>query len=190
MSFRDKLFELIINRRTVHFFNSEKVEHSIISKAIELAIWAPNHKLTYPIKLFYLGTNSRKTLADLAIKTQEDKLQIKLDSQKRSEIYRNWSEEGEIIVLARKKTDQQLQDKEDYATLSCAIQNMSLYLFAHGIYSKWTTGAVTQHSQIYDIISESSSDLKIEGFLRIGYPKQNVQQPSRPPMSTYFREID
>jgi len=187
---KNELFELIKNRRTVHFFTEEKVDPSVLIKAVELAIWAPNHRLTYPIKLYYLGEKSRKLLADLAVKIQENKLKLTLDPQKKIEIQKNWSTEGEIIVLARKKSEQPTQEKEDYATLACAIQNMSLYLFANGISSKWTTGAITQNPQIYEMISESTSTIQIEGFLRVGYPKQSIQQPSRPSISTYYKEIN
>ena len=78
------------------------------------------------------------------------------------------------------------QSKEDYAAVSCAIQNFSLALAAHGLGSKWSTGSMTRHQLAYDLSEIDQNKEEIVGFIWFGYPAR-VPSPKRPELSEIFR---
>ena len=78
--------------------------------------------------------------------------------------------------------------KEDYAACSCAIQNLSISLASEGVFSKWSTGAITKNTKTYEIVGLNSKIEEIIGFIWIGYGK-NLPQITRPPIDQIYKEI-
>jgi len=78
--------------------------------------------------------------------------------------------------------------KEDYAACSCAIQNLSLSLTSSGVFTKWSTGAITRNPEIYNISEIDSKKEEIIGFIWIGYGKE-LPKISRPLISQIYKKI-
>ena len=62
------LAEVIRSRRTINAFESQKPADEIIVAAIDVACWAPNHKLTEPWRYYLLGNDSAQRIVDLNAK--------------------------------------------------------------------------------------------------------------------------
>ena len=62
-------------------------------------------------------------------------------------------------------------EKEDYASVCCAIQNFSLYVSEAGLASKWATGPVTRDSRFYDLLNIDEEREFIVALIWYGYPK-------------------
>ena len=54
-------------RRTIHHYKKQKVEDHLIKEALSTALYAPNHKRTYPWGFVWLGEKTRQKLAELAV---------------------------------------------------------------------------------------------------------------------------
>lgn len=176
----------IYERRTTHVFISKKVPESIILKAIKAANQAPCHKLTFPWRFYSLGINKRNQIYELAIQIKSSK--TLLNQKLKNIIKEKYHNPSHLLVVSQKLNDDQFIKKEDYAACSCAIQNLSLSLTSDGVKTKWSTGIITRHPEIYNIIKIDSKLEEIIGFIWIGYG-ENSPKVSRPLISQIYKNI-
>ena len=99
--------EAIRSRRTLKEFTDEPVAPELVRELLELAVLAPNHHETEPWRFWVVG---RETLNALTEATGDKKL---LRSH------------TAIVVGVKRDSDAQTAE-EDYAAVSCAIQNIML----------------------------------------------------------------
>ena len=136
-------------RRTVHEFLPAPPPREALLRAIELARWAPNHRLT------------RLNAEAVAAKHNEAKAQEKLA---------RWQSIPGWMVVTCEKSEDGVQALEDYGACCCAIQNLTLALWSEGIGVKWSTGAVTRDPAFYDLIWVDPSREQVVAMLWYGYP--------------------
>lgn len=160
--------ELIRSRRTINDFKPEKPPEAVITKAIELARWAPNHRMTEPWRFYLIGPETAEAIVELntEIVTQKKGAGVGQKKQKK------WSEIPGWLMVTMAKSGDALQQQEDYAACSCAIQNLSLSLWEQGVGIKWTTGDVTRAPALYDLTWIDAETETIVGLLWYGYPAE------------------
>jgi len=162
-----KIAELIRSRRTINFFRPDPVPDSLIREAIEVARWAPNHKLTEPWHFYILGKQSLTQVKNLIteIKSTGQSESVRDGVRKRLDAIPGW------LVVTCKKSAETITQMEDYAACSCAVQNMMLYLWSAGIGVKWTTGKVIRDDRLFKILNLEDSSEMIAGLFWYGYPE-------------------
>ena len=167
----------ITQRRTIHFFKSEKVPNSIIKNSLIAANSAPCHKSTYPWRFNIISHKTRKLLFEEYYKI---KYENKTNYQKKIEIEKKYFNPSNLIVVSQIINEGKIRRKEDYAACSCAIQNLMVYLRSENIYTKWTTGKTTDSKKIYSIVSIDNQIEEIIGFVWIGYADKpnDIERPS------------
>lgn len=181
------LAQIIKSRRTVHSYKNEKVSDEIVRKALELSLWAPNHKLTFPCRYYWVGEQARARLADLSADMKAAKKALsETEKNAAREIITNPSH---LIVLGLRRDPDANRMHEDYATLACGVQITSLYLWEQGISSKWTTGGFSTNSRTYEILGLSAEEVQLEGALFIGVPAQVPVPQPRPPLEKFLARI-
>ena len=163
-----RLGDLLRGRRTVNFFTDKAVDHQLIADAVDVARWAPNHRLTQPWHFFHLGATSRAQVIDLAVELAKNSKgdTAAVSRRARLEAVPEW------LAVTSAVSDDPLLDREDYAATSCAIQNLMLYLWQSGVGSKWTTGEVTRLPETLRILGLDPAHHRIAGLLWLGYPRQ------------------
>src|SRR5262245_22600000 len=57
---------LLRGRRSIDFFQPEPVGTAVLLEAIEVARWAPNHRLTEPWRFYPIGPTTTEPLIELA----------------------------------------------------------------------------------------------------------------------------
>lgn len=180
---------VIKDRRTVHEFSGETVDFTLVQEALKLALWAPNHKLTFPWKFCWAGPKTKEKLVQLAVdlKSQQPNppSEVMLSALKTK-----LSSCAEMVGVACKRTEDCFQQREDYATVSCGIQNSTLFLHAHGIHSKWSTGGFTRHERTYEILNLNPKEFEIVGMLLLGKAKTLPRAPERPDLSEFLQQLD
>ena len=160
--------ERIRSRRTTKLFLKQKVSKRLIREAIEVARWAPNHHLTEPWHFYLLGPEKiSATAALIGNLVRETKGDEELAGFKEQSAR---SMPGWLLVTC-KRSDDPLREREDYAAVCCAIQNLTLYLAEADVACKWTTGQVTRDQRLFDLIGIDSTAEFIVGLLWYGYPK-------------------
>ncbi len=179
------LINLIKSRRTIHLYQATAVEEHIVDEAISAAHFAPNHKLTWPWRFNCIGPETKSQINALALKMKAtngplDDDQLDLFNKKRVN--------PQLIVVSQVRSENSVQSKEDYAAVSCAIQNLSLTFAAYGVGSKWSTGSMTKHPIAYELAGVDAECEEIVGFIWYGYAAK-TPQPRRPDLDQVYRRV-
>lgn len=159
--------ERMRGRRTTKLFLRQRVSKKLVHDAIEVARWAPNHHLTEPWHFYSFGdetiVQTVELIRTIAAETKdEDVAEFKAKS---AAAIPGW------LLVTCKKSDDELLQRENYASCCCAIQNLTLYLSEAGVASKWTTGLITRDERFFDLLKIDSSDEFVVGLIWYGYPK-------------------
>ena len=180
------------------FAVGQKVPHSIVVKALEAAVYAPNHKRTEPWRFAVLGTHTAAELCRL--------IEEHIGGQKGEAKRKSWESVPTWIVAfvrGQSVTEVHTQNREgatvmsytqleDYAATACAIQNAMLSMHAAGVGTKWSTGGITRKSEFRELVQAESHELVV-GLLMCGILKDNtkVKMPrKRRPVLTSSAEDD
>jgi nitroreductase len=168
--------ELLRGRRTIHNFQPRLPPRETIWQAIELARWAPNHRLTEPWHFYLLGRETAHAIAALnaALVSAAQGEAAGLAKLDRWRAIPGW-----LVVTCDNSSDP-IRAREDYAACCCAVHNFALYLWSQGIGVKWTTGAVTRDPGFYDLIWVDPHLETVVSLLWYGYPAEIPQTPRKP----------
>lgn len=164
-----ELQALIGCRMTVHDFSSEPLPVGALERAIALGLTAPNHRMTEPWRFVRVGTGARERLAAIQARLKDKGRAPSAQSLSRAR--EKMLSSAELLVVCRVVHDDPGVAREDYAAIACAIQNVSLSLWAEGIGSKWSTGGVTTDVESYGVLQLNAAEVEIVGFLWVGYAK-------------------
>lgn len=160
--------ERIRSRRTTKLFLRQEVSAELIRDAIEVARWAPNHHLTEPWHFYLLGPQKIAACAgligDLIRETKKDEELARFKEQSALSMP-GW------LLITCKKSDDDLLQQEDYASVCCAIQNMTLYLSEAGVACKWTTGLITRDERLFSLLDIDPDREFVVGLIWYGFPK-------------------
>ena len=172
-----KTLEAILQRRTIHSFNEQKVPDSIIMKGLLAANSAPCHKSTYPWR-FNLITNKTRSL--LFEEYYALKYKNRLSTEKEVELKKKYFNPSNLCIVTQILNDGEKRQVEDYAACCCAIENLMIYLRSENVFTKWTTGKTTDTPTIYSILKINSEIERIIGFIWIGYGEKpkDIKRPS------------
>lgn len=171
--------QLIRERRTVHSYTDEKVPSDLINQGLELATYAPNHKLTFPFLFITLGTEARKKIADIAVELKGNKEIIR----------KKFEDQGTLIFFTQKISKDEFTRKEDFATMACAIQNFSLFLWDRGYGSKWSSGGIIRAASTYEVLGIDSDEYEIVGMVWAGKFKSQPKMPERPNLNQFMKVV-
>lgn len=177
--------EALLTRRTVHFYEPEPVDEALIEQALEAAIRAPNHKLTNPWRFTRVGPVSREQITALGVSLKCDEA---ASDSKREKVRRKLADPPVLLIVSQRLSEDAHTRQEDYASVACAIQNLSLSLWANGLGSKWSSGAITRHEQTYAIAGIDPLQEEIVGFVWAGTPKPGPTTP-RAPLESVVRRL-
>ena len=169
------LADVLRGRRSVNFFKHEPVGTEILLEAIEIARWAPNHRLTEPWRFYVIGDETAEAIARFA---SDFELAAKGERAAQLRYDRLSAIPGNFILTSR-RSDDEIIDLENYAACCCAAQNLMLYLWPHGIAVKWTTGAFTQTREFFELLGIDPDAERLVGFFWYGIPKAVPTQKRR-----------
>lgn len=163
-------------RRSIDLFAPDPVPVDIMLAAIEVARWAPNHRLTEPWRFYLIGPATLGPVVELAVE-----LEVAKKGERAGPIRRARLEAiPGMFVLTSARSDDMLLERENYAACSCAAQNLMLYLWRQGIGVKWTTGAITRHARFYELLGVDANKESIVGLFWYGVPKVIPTQKRKP----------
>jgi len=172
----DELAALIRGRRSVDFYEPDVVPNSVILEAIEVARWAPNHRLTQPWRFYLIGPATRRAVTDLAVELDVAKKGERAGPVRRARL----DAVPGFLVLTTRHSEDVLLEREDYAACCCAAHNLMLYLWQCGIGTKWTTGGITRDPRFYALLGIDETKESVVGFIWYGKPKVVPAQDRKP----------
>jgi nitroreductase len=172
----EQFASVLRGRRSIDLFAPDAVDAATLRAAIEVARWAPNHRLTEPWRFYLLGHETTGAVVDLAVELEVAKKGEKAGPVRRARL----EAVPGMFVLTSSRSDDVLVDRENYAACCCAAQNLMLYLWLRGIGVKWTTGAITREQRFYDILQIAAAKESVVGLFWYGVPKVVPAQKRRP----------
>jgi nitroreductase len=181
---RTQLAHILRGRRSIDLFEPEPVGTAELIRAIELARWAPNHRLTEPWRFYLLGAQTISKFTELAAELEAVAKGPAAGEARRKRLQ---GVPG-FFVLTSLRSDEALVDRENYAACCCAAQNLMLYLWQCEIGVKWTTGEVTRHPRFYELLGVDPAAETVVGFFWYGRPRV-VPTQKRRPLDAIIRDL-
>ena len=175
-AYAEDFASVLRGRRSIDLYTPDAVSADTLLAAIEVARWAPNHRLTEPWRFYLLGGATMRAVIDLAVE-----LDVAAKGERAGPVRRARLEAVPgMFVLTSARSDDALLDRENYAACCCAAQNLMLYLWQQGIGVKWTTGGITRQQRFYDLLRIDSTNESLVGLFWYGVPKVVPAQKRRP----------
>ena len=178
-------------RRTATEWDVEKIpSKDLISKIIEAATWAPNHRRTEPWRFHVIAGKAREQLL-LAI---QDDYRVKGYAQEDitkeiAVIERKFYRSPLMIIVTQFSNHDDDSDRilEDYAACACAIQNLLLAAHAEELNTKWSTGKLVYEKGVFNFLGLENTE-RIVGFIYMGYGKkdQNTEPQRHQPIVNWY----
>lgn len=172
--------DVITGRRTVKTFNGQPIEREQLDALLDLARWAPNHRLTNPWRfavldqpaIVRLGTMLRGEPAIAAV-PDAAKGQAKL-----AKLLDRLPSLGAIIQVTWVRSADAGNDLEDHAATAAAVQNLLIGATAMGLASFWSTTPALGHPAT---LQWCGLDPAAQGFLGSIWLGHSSEQPDPPP---------
>ena len=175
------VYEALYRRRMAWRFKDTPVDVQAINRLLDTAVWAPNHRLTEPWRFFVLGkdTEARQQAAEAAYEYS-----LEGGNKGRAEAARQKVLEPPVLIYVYSKPgDNEGVTRENYASVCCAVQNMSLAAVAEGLTVTWETGRITRSPQLRKILG-AKKKWQMVGALSVGVPDEELS-PARTPASRF-----
>lgn len=180
----ESISDLIKSRRTIFQFEPDPPSKAEISEILEFGIWAPNHRLTEPWRFTVIGEKTKKILADRYTEIQIEKVKEVATAEQQKSVgekgHKKFMSKPLIIAVCCLRSDDDFQQKEDYAAVCCAIQNIQLAAWERGIGMQWSTGPITKERNTCDLLGLDFDAEEIVGFLYTGYPAEMPKARRKP----------
>ena len=181
------VYEALYRRRMAWEFQDRNVPRDVLSRMLETAVWAPNHRLTEPWRFFILerGTTTHEQVAGMA---HDFALQRSGNAQ-RAEATRDSLLKTPVIIYMYSTPGRDDEGtRENYASVCCAAHNIALAGVAEGLAVTWETGGPTRHPDLARTLG-AEDDWALATMLSIGYPAEDP--PSRrTPVSSFVTWLE
>ena len=164
-----ELFQAIHERRTIKDFTSEMVPDELLTRALSAGLWAQNHRLTQPWRFALVGPQTRERLTPLFPKTPS---------------------KPAIVAVSCLKSDGGAQEREDYAAVACAIQNIQLAAWDLGLGMQWSSGRAATGPENYAVLGIDPARETLVGLLLFGFPEVVPPAKARAPLDEVLRRLD
>ena len=181
------LHKALHQRRTIHIYKPEPIPDEAVQRALQAAIMAPNHRLTWPWRFTQVGGETRARLAELAVRLKT-RAGTELSEAKIEKIRAKVQDPAELVVVSLIRQSDPSIAREDYASAACAIQNLQLSLCAEDIGSKWSSGELTNDAETYRILAIDALSEEIIAFVWAGIAEKIPNTPQRPPLQQLLRQ--
>lgn len=181
----------IRGRRTVKDFTGAAVDRPTLTALLDLACWAPTHRMTQPWRFAVLDQAAIKRLG--AYLQSEPEIAAVPDpakgAAKLAKLLERLPTLGAMIHVSWTRDANPAIDLEEHAAASAAVQNLLLGATALGLGSFWSTNPALGHPKT---LHWCGGDPATEGFLGslwLGVATLAPSAPTRAPLSACTRWI-
>jgi nitroreductase len=171
----------IRQRRTIKQFLPQPVPRGLLQELIDLAVWAPNHRLTEPWRFYVLDGAAREKLGAIAAQITREKIvgsggEPETAQRKGQEAAVTWNVVPVLLYVTSVRDANPEVDEENYGAVCCAIQNFSLGAHAAGLATSWSSGAVAAAPALHALVGAGDNE-RMVGLIRVGYPDPAFPAP-------------
>jgi nitroreductase len=146
-------------RRTHKQYGSEPVDEAVVRELLDLARYAPNHKLTNPWRFRLLGPDTRSTIDEIAGEKEAAKL----------------GRAPTLVLATAVLSEDPLLAEEDLHATACAVYAVLLGATDRGLASYWRTPVCFLEEPIRSYLALADNE-RVVALIHLGPPA------SEPPM--------
>jgi nitroreductase len=182
--------EAIRSRVSVKDYTERPVPGDIIDKLLELAVLAPNHRMTEPLEFRVMGPAARRAYAEALVDRKTRKIEdpAAAEAVRHKMLGRTAAVPCMIAVLVHQHDDPEIRE-EDYATAFMAIQNLSLGAVEAGLGTHIKTGAVMDEPALRQALEVDEAQ-RLVSIVYLGEPAAPPSPRPRTPAGDRTRWLD
>jgi nitroreductase len=155
----------IRTRRTHKQYGSSPVERETLLELLDLARFAPNHKLTQPWRFHVLGVETRAQIEAAAGEKEAMKLR-----------------RAPTLVLATAVlSGDPHTDDEDLQAVACAVHSVLLAATARGLASYWRTPGAFEDETVRDLVGLAAEE-RVVALIHLGPALSEPPEKERAPL--------
>jgi nitroreductase len=162
----------IRSRRTHKQFGREPVEEAVLRELLDLARFAPNHKLTQPWRFRVLGPETRGRLDEAVGEKEAMKL----------------GRAPTLVLATAMLSGDAHTDAEDLHATACAIYAVLLGATGRGLASYWRTPAALEEQAARALLG-LEPDEQIVGLIHLGPAVSEPPTKGRAPLDDVLRTL-
>jgi nitroreductase len=177
------VYQALLQRRMAWKYEDRDVPRDALERMLSTSVWAPNHKHTEPWRFFISTKDSahRQKIAEFA---RAGIIARNSEDTNLAERQRQWVLSQPLIVFAYSVPG--IHDdmtRENYASVVCALHNVSLAGVAEGLAVTWETGGIAKLPGLTEAVG-GESDWQLVAMATVGYPDEESPS-SRTPVSEF-----
>jgi nitroreductase len=140
------ILDLIKSRRNIKKFKKQAVPLDLIHSWLEAAKMAPNHRMTEPWEVYFIGSETR----------------VKLNHKT------NFGNAPVVMAVLSKHGASTVEKEENALATACFVQNFNLAAWSQGVGTFWSSiGIIAKNREILGV----PENYDLIGVLGIGYPE-------------------
>ncbi|MFB5194343.1 nitroreductase [Neobacillus sp. KR4-4] len=156
--------DAIKTRRNIKKFKSMEIDQNLIDTWLEAASMAPNHRMTEPWEIFFIGAETR------------EKLNHKT----------NFGNAPMVMMVLSKRGATTVETEENAMATACFIQNFNLAAWSEGVGTFWSSIGITPKNRA---ILQVPDGYDIIGVLGVGYPEVIPEPKPRTPIKNKISNL-
>jgi nitroreductase len=174
----DDLSELVRRRRTHMLVDRQRdVPHELVERLCELAMWAPNHKKTWPWRFAVFTGAGRARLGEAFV---ADMVEADFgDEGKRLKTLTKYTRTPTVLVVGSASDTKPTRCAENRDAVAAGVQNVLLAATAAGLASYWSTPPVHRGRRTLAVCG-FEPDTQLVAVIYLGWPNGSVEAPPRP----------
>lgn len=158
------VLEIIKSRRIIKKFKPDPIDNQKIVTWLQAASMAPNHRMTEPWEIIFIGPETR------------EKLNHKT----------NFGNAPVLMAVLSKHGASAAEREENAAATSCFVQNFMLAAWSEGVGTFWSSiGASPKNREILGV----PDDYDVIGVFGVGYPEEVPDAKPRTPIETKIKHL-
>jgi nitroreductase len=165
--------ETIFKRVSQAKFTDQKVNLEHILDCMDIAVYAPNHKMREPWRFILFEGKNKEKFVDNYANEFDESLRV---SQKN--LVTKVFSAPVVIAVVMPKTGQLRDDLEDVQANAAMIQNLLLLLTESGLSTFWKTPTYIE-TPLFRSTLELNDHEVITGLLMVGYSDQEIVSKPR-----------
>jgi len=185
--------DVIRNRRSVKRFSDIPPLREEVEAILQLAVYAPNHRLTEPWGFIVLGVEARRRFGEIKGQRRAAKIQ---DPEAAREVLRKTIAEAESVPLMIAFTQRIASDpevrEEDFASIYMAVQNVLIGATEAGFGTHVKTGAILNASETKELlgVGENERVVALVDFGKVDAEADPAPGKPRKPAREHTRWLD
>ena len=170
------VLDTIAARRSIFDFQATAVPRERLERALQAAVWAPNHKLTEPWRFIVVGPDAKDRLSSVYARLKQDAAKGDIAPEALREIGRKTVKKlmskPSIVAVTCAVSGDAFLDREDYAATCCAIQNIMLAAWEDGIGMQWSTSGLIEDAEALSVLGVDPERERVVGLLYAGFAER------------------